>query len=262
MSKTIAIANQKGGVGKTTTTLNLGVGLSNKGYKVLLIDADAQGNLTASLGYNPDEQKSTLFSFLAASINDEGIDTASILHTAEGVDLIPANLRLSDLELSLINVMSRETVLSRCLDSFKNDYDYILIDCMPSLGMITVNCFTAADSVIIPVQASYLSVMGLQLLIKTIGKIKRQLNPRLSIEGLLITMYDGRTNFARSISTALQDAYGANVRIYDTYIPSSIKAVESSAEGKSILTYAPKSKLALAYNDFLTDFIWGGNDNG
>lgn len=259
MSKTIAIANQKGGVGKTTTTLNLGVGLANKGYKVLLIDADAQGNLTASLGYTPDEQKPTLFSFLASTINDEDIDTASILHTAEGVDLIPANLRLSDLELSLINVMSRETVLSRCLESF-NSYDYILIDCMPSLGMLTVNCFTAADSVIIPVQASYLSVMGLQLLIKTIGKIKRQLNPKLSIEGLLITMYDGRTNFAKSISTALQAAYGANVRIYDTYIPTSVKAAESSAEGKSIFAYAPKAKLATAYNEFVDDFV-GGNNN-
>lgn len=260
MCKVIAIANQKGGVGKTTTTLNLGVGLANKGYKVLVIDADAQGSLTTSLGYNPDSINRTLANILADTINDDVIDGIDgIIHTAEGVDLLPANLKLSDLELSLINAMSRETVLSRYIDDIRSDYDFILIDCMPSLGMITVNCFTAADSIIIPAQASYLSVMGLQLLIKTIGRIRRQLNHKLNIEGILITMYDGRTNFAKSVSTAVREAYGSDVKIYDTYIPSSVRAGESSSQGKSLYSYAPKSKIALAYDKFVNEFS-GGNE--
>lgn len=199
--RVIAIANQKGGVGKTTTTSNLGIGLVKQGKKVLLIDADAQGSLTASLGYQePDSIDETLASIMADIINDKEIDvTRGILHHEEGVDILPANIELSGLEVSLVNVMSRELVMRQYIEMVKEEYDYILIDCMPSLGMITINAFACADSILIPVQAAYLPVKGLQQLIQSIGKVKRQINPKLAIEGILITMVDNRTNYARAV---------------------------------------------------------------
>ena len=186
MCKIIAIANQKGGVGKTTTTSNLGIGLAKQGKRVLLIDADAQGSLTASLGFKePDKLEITLANVLANIINDEEMDTDyGILKHEEGIDLMPGNIELSGLEVSLMNVMSREVVLSSYVEMVKDRYDYILIDCMPSLGMITINAFACADSILIPVQAAYLPVKGLEQLIKTIGKVKRQINPKLEIEGM------------------------------------------------------------------------------
>ena len=190
MCKIIAIANQKGGVGKTTTTGNLGIGLAKQGKKVLLIDADAQGSLTASLGFTePDSLEVTLATIMGNLINDEEVEPGEgILHHEEGIDLMPGNIELSGLEVSLVNVMSRETVLRSYIEIVKESYDYILIDCMPSLGMITINAFASADSILIPVQAAYLPVKGLQQLIKTVGKVKRQINPKLEIEGILLTM--------------------------------------------------------------------------
>ena len=185
MCKIIAIANQKGGVGKTTTTSNLGIGLAKQGKKVLLIDADAQGSLTASLGYTePDTLEVTLATIMGDLINDEEIEpTEGILHHEEGIDLMPGNIELSGLEVSLVNVMSRETILRSYIEIVRESYDYILIDCMPSLGMITINALACADSILIPVQAAYLPVKGLQQLIKTVGKVKRQINPKLKIAG-------------------------------------------------------------------------------
>ena len=247
MCKIIAIANQKGGVGKTTTTSNLGIGLAKQGKRVLLIDADAQGSLTASLGFTePDKLEETLATVMANIINDvEMEDDYGILRHEEGIDLMPGNIELSGLEVSLVNVMSRELVMRSYIEQVKERYDYILIDCMPSLGMITINAFACADSILIPEQ-----------LIKTIGKVKRQINPKLSIEGILLTMVDSRTNYAKDISALLIENYGRKVRIFENSIPISVRAAEISAEGVSIYQHDPKGKVASAYQS-LTEEVLG-----
>ena len=249
MCRVIAIANQKGGVGKTTTTSNLGVGIVKQGKKVLLVDADAQGSLTASLGYTePDELEVTLATIMGKLINDEEVEPMEgILHHEEGIELMPSNIELSGLEVSLVNVMSRERIMQEYINIVKEYYDYILIDCMPSLGMITINAFSCADSILIPVQAAYLPVKGLQQLIKTIGKVKRQINPKLGIEGILLTMVDSRTNYAKDISTMLRESYGSKVKIFSNSVPISVRAAEISAEGVSIFAHDPKGKVASAY---------------
>lgn len=198
MCKVIAVANQKGGVGKTVTCVNLGTGLAMNGKKVLMIDADPQGSLSISLGITePDQLEYTLATAMLGIINEDEIDvTAGIIHHDEGVDILPGNIELSSLEVSLSGVISRETILREYVDKAREIYDYVIIDCMPSLGMMTINALSCADSVLIPVQAAYLPVKGLQQLIKTIGRVKKQLNPSLNIEGILITMVDNRTNYA------------------------------------------------------------------
>ena len=247
--RVIAVANQKGGVGKTTTASNLGIGLAMQGEKVLLIDADAQGSLTASLGFKqPDKLEVTLANVLENIINEEEMAADyGILKHEEGIDLMPGNIELSGLEVSLVNVMSRELVMRSYVDIMREKYSYILIDCMPSLGMITINALACADSILIPVQAAYLPVKGLQQLIKTVGKVKRQINPKLEIEGILLTMVDTRTNYAREISKLLVDNYGSQVRIFESSIPMSVRAAEISAEGVSIYQHDPKGKVASAY---------------
>lgn len=256
--RVIAIANQKGGVGKTTTTSNLGIGLSRQGKRVLLIDADAQGSLTASLGYRePDKLDITLANVMGNIINEKEMDVEyGILRHEEGVDLMPGNIELSGIEVSLVNVMSRETVLRSYIEEQRSRYDYILIDCMPSLGMLTINAVAAADSILIPVQAAYLPVKGLEQLIKTIGKVKRQINPRLEIEGILMTMVDSRTTYARDISKLLIKNYGSRVRIFTSSIPMSVRAAEISAEGTSIYKHDPNGKVAKAYQS-LTEEVLG-----
>lgn len=257
MCRVIAIANQKGGVGKTTTTSNLGIGLARQGKKVLLIDADAQGSLTASLGIRePDRLEITLATIMGNIINDEEIRSDyGILSHDEGVDFIPGNIELSGLETSLINVMSRETVLRTYIDLQRDNYDYILIDCMPSLGMITINVFTCADSILIPVQAAYLPIKGLEQLIKTIGKVKRQINQKLEIEGILLTMVDNRTNYAKDISNLLIENYGSKVHIFENSIPMSVRAAEISAEGVSIYKHDPNGKVASAYKSLTKEML-------
>lgn len=249
MCRVICVSNQKGGVAKTTTCINLGIGLARAGKKVLLIDADAQGSMAASLGIQePDGLDFTLANIMEKVINDEDLEPGEgILHHTEGIDFIPANIELAGLETSLVNIMSRETILRQFINSIRERYEYIIIDTMPSLGMITINALVAADCVLIPVEAAYLPVKGLQQLIKTIGKVHRKLNPALTIMGILLTKVDRRTNFARDISAQIREVYGSRVHIFENCIPLSVRAVETSAEGKSIYLHDPKGIVAQGY---------------
>lgn len=249
--KTIAIANQKGGVGKTTTTVSLGIGLAQAGNRVLLVDGDPQGSLTISLGYSqPDSLDTTLSTAMYSVIQDDETPwTNGILHHPEGVDLLPANMELSGIELSLFTAMNREQVLKTVLSPLKEHYDYILIDCMPFLGLMTVNALVAADSVIIPSQPDFLSTKGLNLLIRTISKVRRQINPRLQIDGILMTIVDSRTNNAQSIIASLRETLGNSIRVFDSEIPRSVRVAEASGTGKSIYAFDRKGRVAQAYKD-------------
>ena len=220
--KVIALTNQKGGVGKTTTAVNLGVGLARQGKKVLLIDADAQANLTMALGYNrPDDIPVTLSTVMQNIIDDKPLDASQgIIRHGEGVDLLPSNIELSGFEVRLINAMSRERVLKTYVNEVKKNYDYVLIDCMPSLGMITIKM------------------------------VRRQINPKLRIDGILMTMVMPRTNISKEITATVKSAYGQKIKVFDTEIPHSIRAVEATAEGKSIFAYDKSGKVAAAYEQF------------
>lgn len=258
--KVIAIVNQKGGVGKTTTTLNLGAGLVGQGKRVLLVDADPQGDLTTALGWRePERLPATLSTLMEKVIQEVPLqEKEGILHHEEGMDLIPVNLELSGMELTLVSVMNRENVLRECLRQVKDGYDYVLIDGMPSLGMLTINSLAAADSVMIPVQAHYLPAKAMTQLIRTVNKVKRGINPRLSIEGVLVTLVDVRTNLAKETVKVLREGYGDMLKIYQTEVPIAVSAAEATTEGKSIFSYNKDSTVAAAYGSLTKEVLKDG----
>ena len=248
MAKVIAIANQKGGVGKTTTAVNLSSALVKQGYSVLAIDLDAQSNLTACFGIDGDSAEETIDKILIAYTSDTELPADyGIIYHDSGVDLLPSSINLAAIELQLLTAISREHILKSYIDRIRDSYDYIIIDCSPSLSILTLNAFTAADSVIIPTLSQHLSAIGLSQLITTIYKVKRTLNRHLQIDGILLTMFSAKTNLAKNTKAQIENAYGEYINIFDVTIPQSVKAAEAGTVGKSVIDYAPSSKAAIAY---------------
>lgn len=256
-SKIIAIVNQKGGVGKTTTTLNLGYALSKQGKKVMLVDLDPQGSLTISLGLeDADDIRNTIANLMALAIEDKPLPEKSeyIKHIGK-IDLIPCNIELSAIEVSLVNAMSREMILKYIMQEFKEDYEYIIIDCSPSLGMLTINALAACNSVIIPVTPEYLSAKGLELLLMTIKRTKKRINPDIRVDGIILTMYMERMKLSKEIKQMIEEAYGQTIHIYKNCIPKSIRVGESTLRNQSVIEYDKKNKVSVAYNEFALEVL-------
>ncbi len=254
----VCIANQKGGVGKTTTAAALAEGFSEHNKRVLLIDWDPQACLTITLGVNPDSLKRTGYDVLSATIRNKGspsIHDVIVQTSNPNIDLVPANIELSQAQLDLVGAFSRELMLKEMLQPVRQSYDYILVDCLPSLGLLTINALSAADSVIIPLQADFLAMKGLVLLLSTIIRVKDRINPALEISGILFTMTNSRTQHSKEVMEVTRRAFGDKIRVFDIIIPSSVRFKEAPAAGQSILTYAAKSEGANAYRLFTKEVM-------
>ena len=249
MANVIALANQKGGVAKTTTTLNLGVALREKGNRVLVIDLDPQGNLTMSQGLNPDAIERSMFDVLV-----HRVPISDVIHTVE-VDIAVASIDLAGAELSLSALIGRERALDKALVEVRDRYDYVLIDTPPSLGLLTINAFVAADGVIVPVQCEYLSLRGLVQLENTLAMVRENLNPRVRVQGIVPTMYDGRTLHAREAIEILEEHFGDLV--YQTRIRKTVRYAEAPVKGNSVLKYEPSGPAAQAYRDLAKEVLDG-----
>jgi chromosome partitioning protein len=264
MCKVIGILNQKGGVAKTSTCRNLATVLKNEGYKVLAVDCDNQGSLTDCFGIeNADDLKISLYNLMMTVIleKDEFPMKEEYIVTKEGIDVIPANTLLSDIDINLVSAMSREYILKIILDEVKDTYDYVLLDSMPSLGLMTLNVLASCDSVLIPVTPEYLSAKGLELLLKTIFKVKKRINKKIEFEGILLTMFDERTNLSKEIENMIRESYGMNINVFDTRIPRSVKVGEANARSKSIVDYMPSNKAAVGYKNFTYELLNLGCDH-
>lgn len=255
--KVIAVANQKGGVGKTTTTENIAIGIAQKGYKVLAIDFDPQGDLSSCLGERYiDLLENTISTMLDDYINDRPINYPSILYKhQEGIDYIPSNIELADFEMRLVSVINREQTLNNCIEPLRDHYDYIFIDCPPSLGMLTVNALSAADEVLIPVQTQYLSAKGMTKLLQTVNKVQRKINNNLNVTGIVLTLAETNTNITKSTIETVKESFGKNIKVFDTIIPKATKASEATTQGISIYKYAKDSKVAHAYESLTNELI-------
>ncbi len=253
-SKIIAIVNQKGGVGKTTTTFNLGTALNKKGHRVLMVDFDPQSNLSVYAGVEPSEDGKTVKTAMENIINEEALDEGIIIQLKDGLDLVPSSNDLAGAERVLSSVSNGKKILRLYLDSLRDAYEFILIDCGPTLGELSVNALVAADSVLVPVKAEYLSIIGCEQLMNSIIRTRNHLNRTLTIEGILLTMANTRTRSFRDLNELLRDTFRGKFKVYDTVIPLSVKAADSAMYGKSVIDYAPRSRVSGAYIALAAEF--------
>lgn len=249
MGKIISLANQKGGVGKTTTAINLSTSLAKKGKKVLLLDADPQGNATSGLGVDKEQQ----FSIYDVLIEDIEVENTLQRTQVKNLDLCPSNINLAGAEVQLVSMENREFRLKEKLDNIKEQYDFILIDCPPSLGLVTLNAFTASNSVLIPIQCEYYALEGLGQLLNTIELVRQHMNKELQVEGALLTMYDARTNLSNQVVKEVKKYFGS--KVYKNVIPRNVKLSEAPSYGMPITLYDPRSKGARSYEKFAKEFI-------